>query len=73
VRGAEVGDEDDAGFAVECEHGRGTTSSGGTSSGLVDETLLEERVDPLRDGRAGEPRRSRQISSRDCNLLSDQA
>jgi hypothetical protein len=35
--------------------------------------LLEERVDPLRDGRAGEPARSRQIGSRDCNLLAYQA
>ena len=73
MRGAEVGDEDDAGIAVEREHGRGTTSRGGAAAGLVDETLLEERVDPLRDRRAGEPGRSRQIGSRDCNLLADQA
>ena len=73
MRGAEVGDEDDAGIAVEREHGRGTTSGGGAASGLVDEPLLEERVDPLRDGRAGEPGRSRQIRSRDRNLLADQA
>ena len=73
MRGAEVGDEDDAGFAVEREHGCGTTAGGGAASGFIDEALREQRVDPLGDSRAGKPGLSGQVRPCDCDLLADQA
>ena len=51
---AEVGHEDDAGVAVEREHGRRAAAGRGAAAGLVDESEGEQRVDALRHGGAGE-------------------
>ena len=55
MRRAEVGDQDDAGIAIERQHGCGATAGRGAASGLVDEALPEERVDPLGDRGARQP------------------
>ncbi len=52
---SEVGNEDDAGVAIEGQHGRRAATGRGAAAGLVDEALLEKCVDALGDGRAGEP------------------
>ena len=52
VRRAEVGDQHDAGAAVERQHGRRPAAGRRAASGLVDEAMREQRLDALRDGRA---------------------
>ena len=69
---AEVGGQDDAGFAVEREHGRRPAAGGGAAADLVDEALLEQRLDPLGDGRAREPGHSREVGAGDGDPLADQ-
>ena len=69
---AEVGDEDDAGVAVEGEHGRRAAAGRGAAAGLVDEPVREQRVDALGDGRAREPGLPREIRPRYRDALADQ-
>ena len=73
MRRAEVGDEHDAGLAIEGQHGRRAATRGGAAAGLVDEALREQRVDALGDGRAGEPGLPREVGPRDRDPLADQA
>ena len=69
---AEVGDQDDAGVAVEGEHGGRAAAGRGAAAGLVDEALAEQRVDALGDRRAGEPGHPREVGPRDRDFLADQ-
>ena len=73
VRRAEVGHQHDAGAAVEGQHGRRPPAGRGAAAGLVDELVREQRLDPLRHGRAGQPGAPREVRARDRLAVADQA
>ena len=70
---AEVGGQHDAGRVVECEVGRRPAAGRGAGAGLVDQPGREERVDALRDGRAGEPGVPGQVGAGHRLAVADQA
>ena len=72
VRGAEVGDQDDARALVEGQHGRGTPTGGGAAAGLVDELVREQRVEALRDRGTREAGAADEVRARHGFAVADQ-
>ena len=73
VRGAEIGDEHDAGALVEGQHGRGTSTGRGTATGLVDQLMRQQSVQPLGYGGASQTSAANQIGSSDRLTVADEA
>ena len=72
VRGAQIGDQNDAGAAVEGQHGRRAAAGGGAPAGLVDQLVCEQRFDTLCDGRARQPGAAREVRARDRLAVANQ-
>jgi hypothetical protein len=73
VGGAEVGDQDDARALVEREDGRGPATGGGAASGLVNELVGEQGIEPLRNGGASQTGAANQIGAGHRLAVPDQA
>ena len=73
MRCAEVRHQDHAGPLVECQHGRGTPTGGGTATRFVDELVGEQRVEALRDRGPRQTGPADQVGARYRLAVPDQA